>query len=214
MDITLKKRFDSIIFDLDGTLWDSTEGVAAAWQSAKEEYGHVKNDITAASIGGIAGMAYDAIYEFLFPELNDEQREEFKAKCAKKELEVLNSKGGILYPGLVEALAALSEKYKLFIVSNCQSGYIEAFLNYYKFHDYFAGHQCYGTKSRPKAENIRDVVNDYHLKAPVYVGDTQGDYESSRKAGVPFIFVSYGFGEVQDGQIATVDSLTQLAEVL
>jgi len=214
MDITLKQRFDSIIFDLDGTLWDSTEGVAAAWQSAKEEYGYVKNDITAASIGGIAGMAYDAIYDHLFPELTDAQRQEFKAKCAKKELEVLSSKGGILYPGLVDALKSLSEKYKLFIVSNCQSGYIEAFLDFYKLHDFFAGHQCYGTKTRPKADNIRDIVVDHHLKSPVYVGDTQGDYESSRKAGVPFIFVSYGFGEVKEGQIATAESLTELAEIL
>lgn len=214
MDITLKERFDGIIFDLDGTLWDSTEGVAAAWQSAKEEYGHVKNDITAASIGGIAGMAYDAIYDHLFPELTDEQRREFKAQCAKKELEVLSSRGGILYPGLVEALSVLSAKYKLFIVSNCQSGYIEAFLDFYKLHDYFAGHQCYGTKTRPKADNIRDIVVDHQLKSPVYVGDTQGDYESATKAGVPFIFVSYGFGEVKEGQIATADSLAQLAEML
>lgn len=214
MDITLEQRFDSIIFDLDGTLWDSTEGVAAAWQSANEEYGHVKNDITPATIGGIAGMAYDAIYDHLFPELSVEQREEFKAKCAKKELEVLNSRGGILYPGLIEALTRLSAKYQLFIVSNCQSGYIEAFLDFYKLHDYFVGHQCYGTKSRPKADNIRDVVVDHGLKFPVYVGDTQGDYESSKKAGVPFIFVSYGFGEVKEGQIATVDSLIQLSEVL
>lgn len=214
MDITLKQRFDSIIFDLDGTLWDSTEGVAAAWQAAKEEFGFVKNDITPASIGGIAGMAYDAIYDHLFPELTDEQRQEFKAKCAKKELEVLSAEGGILYPGLVDALQELSAKYKLFIVSNCQSGYIEAFLDYYKLHEYFVGHQCYGTKSRPKADNIRDIVVDHQLQSPVYVGDTQGDYESSKKAGVPFIFVSYGFGKVKEGQIATAESLAELAKIL
>lgn len=214
MDITLKQRFDSVIFDLDGTLWDSTEGVAAAWQAAKEEFGYVKNDITPASIGGIAGMAYDAIYDYLFPELSDEQRQEFKTKCAKKELEVLSSKGGVLYPGLVDALKELSAKYKLFIVSNCQSGYIEAFLDYYNLHEYFVGHQCYGTKSRPKAENIRDIVVDYQLQSPVYVGDTQGDYESSKKAGVPFIFVAYGFGEVKEGQIATAESLAALSEIL
>ncbi|WP_245681267.1 HAD family hydrolase [Arcticibacter eurypsychrophilus] len=214
MDITLKQRFDSIIFDLDGTLWDSTAGVAFAWQSAKQEVDYVKNDITAEQVAGIAGMAYDAIYDQLFPELDTEQREAFKLICAKKELDTLASRGGILYPDLLKTIQVLADKYKLFIVSNCQSGYIEVFLNYYNLQQYFTGHQSYGSKGKPKADNIKDIVTDYHLKFPVYVGDTQGDFESSRKAGVPFIFAAYGFGKVPEGQIANANSLLELTEIL
>lgn len=214
MDITLKQRFDSIIFDLDGTLWDSTAGVAFAWQSAKEEVDYVKNDITAEQVAGIAGMAYDAIYDKLFPELNTQQREAFKLICAKKELDTLASRGGVLYPDLLETIQLLTKQYKLFIVSNCQSGYIEVFLDYYDLHQYFTGYQSYGTKCQPKADNIKDIVSDYKLKSPVYVGDTQGDYESSKKAGVPFIFAAYGFGKVPEGQIANVNSLIELTEIL
>ena len=81
-------------------------------------------------------------------------------------------------------------------------------------HTYFRGHQCYGTKSRPKADNIRDVVNDHGLQAPVYVGDTLGDYHAATQAGVPFIFADYGFGKVPEGMVATIDSIAALRALL
>lgn len=214
MKVELKDRFDGIIFDLDGTLWDSTAGVAKAWQSVREQVSYVDTDITREQVAGIAGMTYDAIYDKLFPSLSREQREEFKALCAKNELEVLEKEGGTLFPEAEETLKYLSEKYKLFIVSNCQSGYIEIFLRFSKLGQYFTGHQCYGTRGLPKAENIKDIVNDYGLKSPVYIGDTMGDYESSKKAGVPFIFAAYGFGEVKEDQLADLETFADLRRLL
>jgi len=214
MESSLRDKFDSIIFDLDGTLWDSTVNVADAWEAAKEEVDYINIEITPQKVAGIAGMAYDAIYEKLFPDLSIEERDEFKKICATKELEFLNERGGLLYPELEETLQYLSEKYKLFIVSNCQTGYIEVFLKIHNLGKYFTGHQCYGTKNRPKAENIRDVVLDYELRSPVYIGDTMGDFESSSTAGVPFIFASFGFGNVKEGQIATIRSISELQELL
>ncbi|MDB5014683.1 MAG: gph, partial [Daejeonella sp.] len=193
MDTPLKNKFDSIIFDLDGTLWDSTHSVAEAWTAARNQVDYVAETVNAQQVAGIAGMAYDAIYEVLFPSLSPELRKDFMSICAKSELEVLADKGGILYPGLVETLDYLKQKYRLFIVSNCQCGYIEVFLEKYDLEQYFEGHQCFGTKDRPKAENIKDIVNDFDLKSPVYVGDTLGDYQSSTKANVPFIFCAFGF---------------------
>jgi phosphoglycolate phosphatase len=76
------------------------------------------------------------------------------------------------------------------------------------------GHQCYGTKGNPKSENIKDIVNDYHLSAPVYIGDTIGDYDAATKACVPFIFADYGFGKVEKGQIATISTFGELAGLL
>ncbi|WP_423146082.1 HAD family hydrolase [Rubrolithibacter danxiaensis] len=214
METSLKNRFDSIIFDLDGTLWDSTVSVAEAWQAAKDKVGYIEEEITPEAVAGIAGMPYDAIYDKLFPALSQEKRNEFKEICAKKELEVLAEKGGILYPELEKTLAYLSEKYRLFIVSNCQTGYIEVFLKLHQLEQYFEGHQCYGTKNMPKAENIKDIVKDHDLKASVYIGDTMGDYESSKKAGVPFIFAAYGFGKVNEDQVASLEKFEDLTIIL
>ena len=214
MNTTLKNKFDSIIFDLDGTLWDSTGVVAEAWQAAKEEVDFIKEDITAEMVKGITGMTYKAIFEKLFPYLDDEKREEYKAIAAKKELETLYTKGGQPYPQLEETLKYLSAKYKLYIVSNCQSGYIEVFFKTSGLEKYFLGHQCYGTKNMPKADNIKDIVNDHQLKAPVYVGDTMGDYSAAVGAGTPFIFAAYGFGKVEEDQVASIAQVSDLIELL
>jgi phosphoglycolate phosphatase len=214
MDTSTEKKFDSIIFDLDGTLWDSTHNVAVAWQKAIDQVSYVNEAMTQEKVRSITGMAYNVIFDTLFPYLEVEQRNELKAICAKSELEILHTRGGELYPALDETLGYLADKYKLFIVSNCQNGYIEVFLKLSGMEHYFLGHQCYGTKGNPKAENIKDIVNDYQLKNPVYVGDTAGDYNSASKAGVPFIFANYGFGEVNNGQIATISRFDELAQML
>jgi phosphoglycolate phosphatase len=107
MNTTLKNKYDSIIFDLDGTLWDSSANVVTAWQTAKEQVDYIKEDFTQPIIHSITGMTYKAIFETLLPYLNEEQREEFKALAGKYELEILYEKGGDLYPGLEAALKYL-----------------------------------------------------------------------------------------------------------
>ena len=214
MNTTLKNKYDSIIFDLDGTLWDSTNNVARAWQKAKEEVDYVTDDFTQQTIRSITGMTYKAIFEKLLPYLTEEKRNEFKAIAAKHELDTLHNEGGELYPELESTLKYLSQNYKLYIVSNCQSGYIEVFFKISGLEHYFGGHQCYGTKSLPKADNIRDIVKDHNLKAPVYVGDTMGDYNAATEAGVPFIFAAYGFGVVEQDQVETLKQFNELKDLL
>jgi phosphoglycolate phosphatase len=214
MSTSLKNTFDSIIFDLDGTLWDSTGNVALAWQTAMNQVDFIDEVMTVERVKSITGMAYNVIFDTLFPTLTLDQRNHLMALCAKSELEILHTKGGELYPKLKDTLNYLAPKYKLFIVSNCQSGYIEVFLKLSGLGHYFMGHQCYGTKGNPKAENIKDIINDFTLQAPVYVGDTMGDYTSATKAGVPFIFANYGFGVVEDGMVGTISSFGDLVELL
>jgi phosphoglycolate phosphatase len=214
MNNNLKNKFDSIIFDLDGTLWDSTNNVAKAWQKAKEEVDYIDLNFTQAVIRSITGMTYKAIFEKLLPEVEEDQRNAFKAICSKYELETLYTLGGELYPALQETLAYLAGNYKLYIVSNCQSGYIEVFYKISGLQTYFLGQQCYGTKNLPKADNIRDIINDHDLKAPVYIGDTMGDYTAAKTAGVPFIFAAYGFGVVEEDQVATIQQFSDLVDLL
>jgi len=212
---SLKDKFDSIIFDLDGTLWDSTETITKAWQTALDKAPYMSHEImTRERVRSITGMTYDKIFEKLFPALSTEQRAEVQQLCSVAELDILHKQGGTLYPGLADTLTYLGEKYKLYIVSNCQSGYIELFLDLHHMHPHFLAHQCYGTKGNPKADNIRDIVTDHNLQNPVYVGDTTGDYDSATKAGVPFIFAAYGFGQVQSGQVATINNFHELKQLL
>ncbi len=206
-------RYDSLIFDLDGTLWDSTQTIADAWNEASSQFNFVDLHLTRQDIRNIAGMPYDEIYQKLFPDLNLEQREQLQGKAARLELAYLQERGGELYPQLQETLELLQTAYNLFIVSNCQSGYIETFLQYYNLQSYFTDIACYGDQSLPKSENIRAVVQRHNLQRPVYIGDTQGDYAASVQAGVPFILARYGFGKVE-AEVPGIDALTELQELV
>ncbi|GAB2690740.1 HAD family hydrolase [Mucilaginibacter koreensis] len=211
----LPYHFDSVIFDLDGTLWDATGTVAKAWQTANEELNSIKPEqISKEMVVSVTGMTYDAIFEKLFPYVTAEERKRFQTVFGKHELQMVINEGGHLYDDLESTLQYLKTKYRLFIVSNCQNGYIENFLDFSGLHQYFEAHQCFGTKTQPKHENIKDIVKDYNLKAPVYVGDTLGDFEASQKAGVPLIFAAYGFGKLTSGQTATINSFSELTEIL
>ena len=104
MDTSLHNKFDSIIFDLDGTLWDSTANVALAWQAAIAQVDYIDEEMTVERVRSITGMTYDAIFDKLFPNLSPAQRAEVQALCAKHELEILHTRGGELYPALDETL--------------------------------------------------------------------------------------------------------------
>lgn len=211
----MQQRFDSIIFDLDGTLWNASEAITQAFQMAKNSVDYIAHDVTLEQVQSVTGQPYGVVYERLFPSLPPERREEFRALCAEQELLAAQQTGGTLYPGLEETLRYLHGRYRLFIVSNCQRGYVEAFFENSGLGHYFEGHQCFGTKGLPKSENIREVVGQYSLQAPVYVGDTRGDFEASQQSGTPFIFATYGFGEVPPEEAPVrIEQLTDLQRLL
>ena len=111
-----------------------------------------------------------------------------------------------------ETLQKLKEKYNLYIVSNCQSGYIEAFLTFYGFGKYIDDIECYGNNNLIKGDNIRLVADRNHLDKAVYVGDIQGDYDSSVEAGVKFIHAAYGFGSIVQ-QVPVINEFSELPDV-
>lgn len=206
-------KIESIIFDMDGTLWDSAENVAASWQEVIEKQSDIDRKIATADIKGVMGMTMDAIGEKLFGGLSPERQMEVVNECGEYENEYLRKHGGMLYEGLEETLKKLQEKYRLFIVSNCQSGYIEAFLYYYGFEKYFVDTLCWGQTKVSKGESIKLLMDKNDIKDAVYVGDIQGDLDSARYAGIGFVHAAYGFGEV-DAPDAVIKDITELPKVL
>lgn len=207
------KMYDSIIFDLDGTLWDSTDVAALIWKEVAAEYDEVKDEITADRLKSLYGQPLEDIAVKLLPSIPEERAIEIMWESTKRQCPYLEKDGGILFPGLKAVLSCLKEKYKLFIVSNCEEGYIQCFLNAHKLHDYFTDFEYPGRSGVLKADNIRLVMERNHLKNPVYVGDTLGDAVASKEADVPFIYARYGFGEVKEYD-ACIDSLEELKELL
>lgn len=203
---------DSIIFDLDGTLWDSTDTVVVAWNSVLENYKEDIKPITTEDLQGVMGLQIEEVGRRLLPNVDAEMQHKILTECCDAENESLVKLGGKLYPNLEPVLIALSRKYKLFIVSNCQEGYIESFFAYHQVGRYFTDYENPGRTGLSKGENIKLVMERNHLKSPVYVGDTEGDHKAAVFAGIPFIYARYGFGEVSgyDDVIDRLDGLLGL----
>lgn len=201
-----------IIFDMDGTLWDSAENVAISWNLALEKSGKMKRSLTKEDIQSVMGKTMDQIADLLFAGLDLENRRMLLKECCSMENEYLREHGGELYDGVEETLKELKKKYLLFIVSNCQKGYIEAFLDYYRMWDYFTDIECYGNTRKQKGDNIRLVADRNGLEQAVYVGDIQGDYDASRQAGVGFIHAAYGFGTI-DAKTLRISRFAELTDI-
>jgi len=203
----------NIIFDVDGTLWNTTEVVAKAWNRAISEIGGTAAVVSAEVLKKEFGKPMDAIADSLFYDASEEKKREILQKCCDYEHDdLMENTEDLLYPDVLETLQKLSEKYNLFIISNCQSGYIELFMEKAGIAKYIIDFECFGNTGKSKGENIKRVIERNNLDDVVYVGDTQGDYEATVFAGVPFIYARYGFGKVEK-YFAAIDGIKEMLEL-
>jgi len=193
----IKLDIDSIIFDLDGTLWSSLEGVCDVWNMILAKHSNIKRVILPNDMEKCMGDTINVIGKKLFPELDENSQMNLMKECCDAEQIYLGEHGGVLYPKLEDTLSTLSEKYKLFIVSNCQDGYIQCFFKAHKLDKYFTDFECSGKTGLSKGENNKIIIQRNSLRNPIFVGDTNGDAESAIVAGIPFVYANYGFGNVE-----------------
>lgn len=202
---------DGIFFDLDGTLWDSTIEVEKAWNEILERKGH--RTVKAEELKKEFGKPIEEIMRNLFPKMEREERNQLTEELLEYQNQKMETAPCKFYPQMKEVLADLNKTYPLCIVSNCQSGYIEAFLKNAKIEDLILDHTCPGDTGLGKGKNIRILMEKHGLQNIVYVGDTRGDEKACEEAEVPMVFATYGFGEVTQ-EHKSIQSLSELRKVL
>lgn len=200
--------------DIDGTLWNTTGVVADAWNKAIADCGYDAAQVNAAGLQKEFGKPMNIIADDLWPNLSQEQKKILMKQCCVREQEAIESNTkDITFPAVRDTIKALAKKFNLYIVSNCQAGYIELTMRKNGIEPCVRDHECYGNTGLGKADNLRLLVQRNAIKAPVYVGDTQGDADACREAGVKFVWASYGFGSVQEFA-AKIDRFDQLLDLL
>ena len=205
--------YESLIFDIDGTLWDSRALVAEGYniQLKAENLAHLC--VTAEDLKPLFGKVMTEIADALLSSIPEADRYDLMERCMATENKYLEeNECRIGYPGVQETVAKLSEKYRLFIVSNSQRGYPELCMEKLGLTPYIQGHLCFGDTGTSKGKTICTLIEKYNITSCAYIGDTQGDYEATVEAEVPFIWCTYGFG-TPAGFAAKVDSFAQLLEL-
>lgn len=208
----------NIILDIDGTLWDSTGVVAKAWSKAASESGYTKIiNITADMLKKEFGLPMDVIADHIFTDISEkEKKDKILESCCIYEHDFLveNTKD-ITFPNIKNELFNLSEKYNLYIVSNCQTGYIELVCEKIGITKIIKDSLCFGENNKQKGDNIIEIIerNNLSKNETIYLGDILGDKLASDYAGIEFVHAAYGFGKVTEAKYI-INSITELDDCL
>ena len=187
-------KFDGLIFDLDGTLWDCSKASAEAFNLAYERFG-VDRCVSEDFVKSISGKPSSECDDILLSGIPDSIRRDVSRCFDELEIAAVQEHAPTaLYEGVREGLCTLKHRYSLYVVSNCGEKYLGVFHQHTSVGSLFLDSECFGRTKRFKSENIRLLAERQKLVAPCYIGDTAGDEDAASKAGVPFFHAKYGFG--------------------
>ena len=206
-------EFESLIFDIDGTLWDTRGLVAEGWNEQLRKEGLDALLMTVEQLTPLFGKVAKDLADVLFAPLPEEERMPLMDRCMDHELGYLwEQPCKVGYPGVRETLEALAAKHRLFIVSNSQSGYPQVCMDKLGLTDLIQGHLCFGDTRTCKGETIKKLMADHGITSACYIGDTHGDADAAALAGIPFVYCAYGFGSVEQ-YWKKIDSFEELLKL-
>ena len=206
-------KYESLIFDIDGTLWDSRALVAEGYNIQLKAEGLDHLCVTAEDLKPLFGKVMTEIADAMLASIPLPERYELMDRCMKTENDYLfENECNIGYPKIKETMAELAKNHRLFIVSNAQCGYPELCIDKLGLKDYVQGHMCFGDTGTSKGKTIRTLMAKHNIENCIYIGDTQGDYEATVEADIPFLWCTYGFG-TPEGYEAKIDAFEDLLKL-
>ena len=188
-----------ILFDLDGTLLDTLEDLTDATNYALAQFDYPlrsMEQVRRAVGNGAANQIRKSLPEGTAEDVAEQVLSAYKpyytAHCQQKTCP---------YPGVLQQLAALKEKYPVAIVSNKPDSAVKTLCA-----DYFPGIYALGEKSdcprKPAPDMVWKAMADLGIDRCVYVGDSEVDVLTAKNAGMPCLCVLWGFRDRADMEAA------------
>lgn len=201
----------TILFDLDGTLVDTTAIVLPAFRDTLATF-----DVpipTDRVLRTTYGMPDDAIWAMLMPDASEARRQAAFA-AAEERIQVGMYERDLLFPHARAVLSELAARGNvLTTASNCGQPYLDAVLDSQEIRTLFTRPLCLGSVSGSRKADILKVHFEHFDKhTAVMVGDRSSDIEAANEHGIPSIACTYGFGtpEELEGAVAQIDDLRML----
>ncbi len=188
-------NYSHIIFDLDGTLVNSSSSILAALRKAIKKAGIERNDLDESLIGP---KLEDILLKL---HINDKEVRENITHYFRETYDDDPITGVQVYTQICDLLPALSTK-KLFIATNKPEIPTEKILNHYGLIKYFDLVSCSNSQgiSWTKAQMVENIIkiNDIAKSKCLMVGDTKSDYLAAVSNHIDFAFVNWGYSTEKD----------------
>jgi phosphoglycolate phosphatase len=210
-----------LLFDLDGTLVDSVGDLTAAINGLLTEHGR-----TPLTIDEVRPMIGDGVGILVQRALEARPGPAIDLDTAVARYVALYEASPaahtVIYPGVIETLAALAEQGYLLVVCTNKpervSGALLKVLGMFGlFVRVFGGDTLPWRKPDPRV--IGAILKEFGVKPAnvLFIGDSEVDAATAEAAGVPFALMTYGYHRVPIAEIprlATVDSFSELLPLL
>ncbi len=211
----------NVIFDLDGTLLDTTEGIleSVLYAAEQERYPELPREKMLQFIGPPIQHSFMKYYG---ADAISAQRAADVFRTYYKEKALLKA---IPYPGIGNLCETLKKKgFRLAVATYKREDYALTLLKHFKFDRWCNPMHGADDFNKLKKEDIIRICMkemDATIQDTVLVGDTDHDAKGAAMAGIPFLAVTYGFGyrlgstiQTETQLLGIADTPMQIAEIL
>jgi phosphoglycolate phosphatase len=186
----MKKPVELIIFDWDGTLFDSVGQIVASLMFAAEQY---QQPLTAEDAKSIIGLGLPEVAQRLFPTVPELHEEILQSYATHY---VANSKGDAWFSGVSDMLHDLKDQgVQLAVATGKSRKGLDRVLQQTKSEDLFiATRAASETKSKPDPLMLQEILQQTGVaaEAAIMVGDTSYDLQMAQNIQMPRVGVLYG----------------------
>lgn len=193
--------YKAILFDLDGTLTESGEGITKCVQYALEKLGKPELDLKKLEVF----IGPPLMEQFMKYAGLDEETARRAVEYYRERYSTIGIFENRPYPGVEEMLQELKrKKYLLAVASSKPEYFVKQILDYFHLTEYFdeiVGSELNGSRTNKTEvieETLRRLGLDKHREQVIMVGDKEHDVLGARAAGLECVAVSYGYGTEEE----------------
>jgi len=211
----LSQKDKHIIFDLDGTLIDSSDSILDSFASAFKDCDiDLKRPLTESVIGPPLKVTLS-----LLSGTNDHAKLELLAKKFKANYDSFGYLNTKVYPGVSKMLDSLMRyNIVMYIATNKRILPTLKIINYFGWDKYFVSifsTDSIGKSNKSKEQVIQHIIKEHHiLNEVIYIGDTEEDMLASNNAKIPFVFAKWGYGSLNADQCLQVSKPEEILDFI